>query len=115
MPRQKLDNYLKTNRLRWGLSQQELGKLFDICKDAVSKCELGKRTPSVNVLLTSEMIFGLPPDKLFPVLYKSLQDKLGARALALHTRLARRMDKASLRKRALLEGIPGRTKNIPDV
>lgn len=107
--------YLRTNRLLWALSQEELGELMGLSHDAISKYELEQRPLSVTVILASEIVFGKRADELFPTLYKAIQDELGKRALEMLERLEGKEDKESNRKRELLGGIPGRTREIPDV
>lgn len=62
------DNYfgrkLKELRLERGLSQRELGKIFNVCNQTVSFWELGCREPDLDMLCTVSNFFEVSIDFL---------------------------------------------------
>ncbi|MEI9933153.1 MAG: helix-turn-helix transcriptional regulator [Rhizomicrobium sp.] len=107
--------YLKTYRLKSALTQAELGELLGVSGDAVSKYERGLRNISVELLIVAKIIFGADPAEIIPARVDELEDALGRRALALHTRLAGRIDAGSQKKLALLERIPSRIRTNSEI
>jgi transcriptional regulator with XRE-family HTH domain len=108
MPRKPGKNYLRTHRLRAALTLAELSGLFGISESTLARYELGLRPVPAEVVIASETIFGGTGAVLFPALYNSVEEDLAIRALALHDELAGRTDPVSLKKLALISGIPGR-------
>lgn len=108
MSRTRHKSYLKTYRRKAGLTQPELGGLLGVTANAISKYECGKRSIPAEVLAASEVIFGVSATKLFPALFNNVDEDLAIRALDLHQRLAGRQDPVSIKKLALIAGIPGR-------
>jgi transcriptional regulator with XRE-family HTH domain len=107
MPRPRYKTYLKAHRLKAALTQAEVAGLLGLTPNAVSQYELGKRGIPVEVLIASEVIFGVSAAKLFPALYNGVEEDLAIRALELHERLAGLEDPKSRKKLALIGGIPG--------
>jgi transcriptional regulator with XRE-family HTH domain len=101
-------NYLRTHRLRAALSQAELSALLGVAENTLSRYELGYRPIPAEIIIASETIFGVSGAALFPALYNGVEEDLAIRALALHDRLAGRTDARSLKKLALISGIPNR-------
>jgi len=108
MSRAYRKSYLRTHRLKAALTLRELAGLLGITITAVWYYEVGERDIPAEVLVASEVIFGVSASKIFPALYNSVEEDLAIRALELHDQLAGREDLASLRKLALISGIPGR-------
>lgn len=101
MPRSHLSSYLRTERLRSGLSQRELGELLGMSRSAITKME-GERQPTVRIVLATEIVFGRHSRDLFPRLYDDLQYEVLMRAIAMQYRLAERTDAVSRRKHSHL-------------
>ena len=101
MSRSRLSSYLRTERLRSGLSQQELGELLGMSRSAITKME-GARQPTVRLVFAAEIVFRRPSRDLFPGIYDALQDDILMRAIAMKYRLAERTDAISQRKHAHL-------------
>ena len=113
MPRSRLSSYLRTERLRSGLSQRELAELFGIGRTAITKVENGRK-PTLEVLLAAEIVFGRSSHELLPLLHESLRDEILLRAVAMDFGLADRSDHVSLRKRAHLADLINRLQfNLP--
>jgi transcriptional regulator with XRE-family HTH domain len=69
-----LECYLKPYRRRWGLKQDELGRLLGVRTGTiVSRLERGVRDPSLADAYAFEIILGTNPIELFPGFYDELQ------------------------------------------
>jgi transcriptional regulator with XRE-family HTH domain len=101
MPRSRLSNYLRTERIRSGFTQRELGKLLGVSRAAISKAE-GVRLPPKALLFLSEIAFGSSQRSLFPDECARLERALLLRALAMEGELQSRSDAVSSKKRAFL-------------
>ena len=108
MPRLRLSNYLRTERLRSGLSQREFGELMGLSGSRIALAEADQRKQSVRVVLMAEIIFGRPHRELFPELVESMKDSILLRAASLEARLFLRTDAVSKRKRAHLNALINR-------
>jgi transcriptional regulator with XRE-family HTH domain len=60
-------NYLRSYRLRWGLSQGELANLLG-CKTAgvISRIEKKLRSPTLRIVIGCFVLFGTPAADVFP-------------------------------------------------
>ena len=105
----RLGTYLRTQRLRWGLTQSELARLLGM-KSAthVSRLERGKRKPMAATILASAFIFGSKASEIFPRLVGAIEDDVGQRAYELYQELQGNPSKATKLKLDLLEGISKR-------
>lgn len=105
---------MRTLRKRWALSQSELGHLLGgLSTTSVARIELGKRAPTLTVLLRYQVIFGASSAELVPSLYKALEDDVLSRAAALSIRLEGRKDGDSALKRRLLSDMISRVAANP--
>ena len=101
-----LPNYLRTLRMRWGLSQRELATVLGISESALSLCETQERKPTVNLLIGTEVIFGQSARDAFPALYAYTERNIMRRAAAFSTRLEHESnDIAKLKQQLLTEMI----------
>lgn len=105
MPFHHLPNYLRTHRLRLGLSQAELALMFGYCESAISKFELCDVPRSVRLLITAQIAFGIPPEEVFPGLYQEVGEIVSAGAAALDAQLAagQPSDRTSEKRRLIVE------------
>lgn len=55
---------LKELRLEKGLSQRQLGEIFNVCNQTVSFWETGSREPDLDTLLLISRYFEVPVDFL---------------------------------------------------
>ncbi len=108
MPHTRHKSYLRTHRLKAALTLGELAGLLGVSTSAVWNYETGIRSASAELLVASEAIFGVGAGRIFPALYNSVEEDLALRALELSGKLAGREDPASLKKLALIKGIPDR-------
>ena len=97
-----LPNYLRTLRMRWGLTQPELASLLGITESALSKFETQNRPPTKCLILGIEVIFGQTAREAFPALYAQTERNIMRRAAAFSERLESNHDDASNKKRELL-------------
>ena len=81
-------NYLKTHRLKSGLSQRELGNLLGY-KDAgqISRHELSKSLPPLTVALGYEAIFRVSITAIFADIRESIGRDIEERVLAMQKAL----------------------------
>lgn len=107
MPRSRLAHYLRTERLRSGLTQKELAELFGVSRSVITKAE-GTRPPSLEVLLMTEIVFGSSQRELFPGMYARLGSKLLMRAMAIDRQLAAFDSPVAFKKRAFLGALLNR-------
>ena len=67
-------NYLRSHRLRWGLSQEELAYLLGWDRpDVISRIERKQRSPTLPLAMTCFILFGTPAHELFPDLSTSIE------------------------------------------
>src|ERR1035437_1270110 len=80
----QLPNYIRANRKRLALSQDEVAFLLGTENGAkVCRYEQFVRVPSLETALEFEAIFKRSVSELFPGLYQSAEKKVAARANAL--------------------------------
>ena len=102
-------NYLKTFRKRWALSQDELGALLgnvaDLRRSSIYRLEEGVRSPTLRIAFACEVIFDVPPSRLYPDLFAEIEGVVIGRAERMHRALEGLTDEKSRRKRELLENM----------
>lgn len=105
-------SFVRANRRRWGLTQPELALLIGLTSStAVSRIERSKRTPAAPILIACCMVFGAQVPDLFPSLHVEIEQTVIEAARILLAQLEGRADKASVRKRQLLEAMVARISN----
>lgn len=107
MRRPRLTSYLRTERLRSGLSQRELGELLGVSRSAVGKAESG-RSLAFEYVLTAGIVFDRGPRDLIPAVYEALEYEILLRAVALDARLSAYDDPVTRKKRGLLGALINR-------
>ncbi len=98
-----LPNYLRTLRMRSGLTQPELATLLGITVSALSKFETQALAPTKNLILGIEVIFGQNAREAFPALYAQTERNIMRRAASFSERLESSVDAAADQKRQLLK------------
>lgn len=100
----RLAIYLRTYRLRWGLTQPELARLLGI-KSAthVSRLERGKRKPTAATILACVVIFGAEEVDVFPAIASEIKEDVLRRGYELYLDLQGKPSKAIKLKLDLLE------------
>jgi transcriptional regulator with XRE-family HTH domain len=101
----RLNNYILTERMRAGLSQQELAYLLGFkCGSTVSRCELFDRDVSLETAMALEVIFGVPIRELFAGQYDRVKQKTRRRIDRLGAKLSNRpQDRYTVQKIQTLE------------
>jgi transcriptional regulator with XRE-family HTH domain len=104
MPR-KLAHYLRTERRRAGLSQEDIAALLGIGALAIKRYEAGKRLPPLEAGIAFEVIFGVPVTDLFLGTYEEVRRSVRrrARTRSEHLDPAGNPRRASRRKESLYE------------
>jgi DNA-binding XRE family transcriptional regulator len=83
-----LECYLKPYRRRWGLKQDELGRLLGVRTGTiVSRLERGFRDPSLADAYAFKIIFGTEPIELFPGLDAKVRQEVIERVRNLYDEL----------------------------
>jgi len=108
MPPHHRDNRFRKLRKHWALTQAEVGFLLGKQQEAISKYELQQVTPSTEVLIGAEVIFGGSLRDMFPRAYGDIEDEISVRAKALLNELERRPDIPASVKLDLLMQLIGR-------
>lgn len=90
MPPPQLPNYLRSNRKRLGLSQDEVAFLLGTRSGArVCRDERFMREPSLKTALAYEAIFQKSSRELFAGIYQEIEQEVTGRAKALANRMDR--------------------------
>jgi transcriptional regulator with XRE-family HTH domain len=80
MPSKRFDNYIRMLRKQRGLSQDELAFLLGWKSgSAVSRLENGRRKPSLETLLTMEVIFGIQIREFYAGRFQKVEDAVRER------------------------------------
>ena len=96
MTNPRLPNYLRAQRRKSGLSQNEVAFLLGRTNGAqVSRYEKRRRLPSVETALACELIFGVPIAELFAGVRDSIGKDVEKRRRELSSRLLAKTPKGS--------------------
>ena len=107
--------YLRTHRRLWGLTQRELVSLIGFGSATyISRIEHGKRAPKFEVALACQVIFGIPPQAMFPHVYTLVEDRVMWNIYQLHSALEKTTSLSGLRKRELCELVLQRAVSKPN-
>ena len=99
MPSPLLQNYLRANRKRLALSQDEVAFLLGTRSGGkVCRYERFVRQPSLETALAYEAIFTRSVSELFPGLYQKVERDVAERAKILAARKTDKPDRQSARK-----------------
>jgi transcriptional regulator with XRE-family HTH domain len=103
----KLQNYLRTYRKRFGLSQKELAFLLGFKSGAqVSRSERFQQVPNLQTALAFQAVFGVPVAELFAGIYEQAEKETSKRARLLIRKMqGAAVDQAASRKAELLRAI----------
>lgn len=109
----QLPNYLRSNRKRLALSQEEVAFLLGT-QNAAHACRYERftRSPSLETALAFEAIFQRSASELFDGLYKKVERQVAARAKALINKMdCGKPTRHTAYKRQLLANISNRVLN----
>jgi transcriptional regulator with XRE-family HTH domain len=106
---QRLQNYLRTHRRRYGLTEAEIATLLGSASGTkVSRYENFARMPGVLAVFAFEIVFNQPASELFAGTYQAIRVEVQKRARHMAKRLQSRPDaetRKTLRKLELLRSI----------
>ena len=99
-------NYLRSYRLRWGLSQGELANLLG-CKTAgvISRIEKKLRAPTLKIVIGCFVLFGTPAAELFPDISGTVETDVMERVWELYEKVQGDPSRKTKTKIELLESI----------
>ena len=75
----KIQNRLWLARKRRGLGQKQVAYLLGKTIDEISRYERGVRIPSLEIVLSMELIYGIPARILFKDIYEQLHARISAK------------------------------------
>jgi transcriptional regulator with XRE-family HTH domain len=105
MKTRKPVNYLRSYRLRSGLSQGELAHLLGWKRaEVISRIEKKQRPPTLRLMIACFILFGAPAAELFPDISASIEVGVMARVWELYERIQGDPSRKTKIKIALLEG-----------
>jgi transcriptional regulator with XRE-family HTH domain len=109
-------NYLRSYRLRWGLSQGELANLLG-CKTAgvISRIEKKLRSPTLKIVIGCFVIFGTPAAEVFPDISRTVEADVMERVWELYEKVQGDSSRKTRTKIELLESVIERTERKPRV
>ena len=108
MPNPRLQNYLRTYRKRYALSQEDIAILLGAKSGTkVSRYESFARTPGPLTTFAFQIIFDRPASELFAGSYDEVRQDIRRRARSMMKKLEgqEHLDKKTLRKLELLRAI----------
>lgn len=111
----QLPNYLRSNRKRLALSQEEVAFLLGTQSGAkVCRYERFTREPSLATALAYEVILQKPASELFGGLYQKVQQEVAARAKTLTHKIDReKPNRQKALRQQLLASITSQSLNQP--
>ena len=96
---------LRTYRRSWGLTQRELaGLLGGRSPTHIARIEAGKRPPTTELALACQVIFGVPPETMFPREYAEIEERTMQGIYRFREGLLQTTNLSGVRKRELLDG-----------
>ena len=105
----RLKTYLRPYRRRWGLTEPELAFLLGLKSESViSRVERGGRPPTLKIALACQVVFGTPPEELFPGLFEATEQIVRNRAGKLRQKLQGDARSSTATKLELLDDVIAR-------
>ena len=97
-------HYLRSHRLRWGLSQEELAYLLGWDRpDVISRIERKQRSPTLPLAMACFILFGTPAPELFPDMSTGIEALVMARVWEMYERIQGNPSRRTKKKIELLE------------
>ena len=97
-------HYLRSHRLRWGLSQKELAYLLGWDRpDVISRIERKQRHPTLPLAMACFILLGTPAPELFPDMSASIEALVMARIWEMYEAIQGDPSRRNKRKIELLE------------
>jgi transcriptional regulator with XRE-family HTH domain len=108
-------NYLKTNRQRLALTQEEVAFLLGVTGankgERVCRDEAFSREPGLRDVLAYEVLYQRPVRELFPGVYEEIEREVTARAKILLLRKERGTEEEAAHRRDVLARLAGKGNN----
>ena len=102
----KVQCYLRTLRLQWGLTQEDLASLLPKgSRNRVSFVERGLAQPNAAEIVAYPLIFGEQSHTIFRKASEDLDEEVMRRAYTLYTSLEGDTTPRAVRKRELLDNL----------
>ena len=84
----RLRSYLRVHRRRWHLTQEELAFLLGYADQSIiARLEQDERAVTLGVAYTCELLFGVEPREVFPMLFEKIKTSAVERIYDLHGQL----------------------------
>ena len=97
-------HYLRSHRLRWGLSQKELAYLLGWDRpDVISRIEKKQRPPTLALAMACFILFGTSAPQLFPDMSASIEALVMARVWEMYETIQGDPSRRTKKKIELLE------------
>ena len=97
-------NYLRSYRLRWGLSQGELAYLLGWSRsEVISRVEMKQRDPTLKLVIACFILFGVPAAELFPDLSRDIEASVITRVWEFYEKIQGDPSKRTKKQIELLE------------
>jgi transcriptional regulator with XRE-family HTH domain len=97
-------NYLRSYRLRWGLSQKELAYLLGWDRpDVISRIERKQRAPTLPVAMACYILFDASAAQLFPDISAGIEQLVMARVQEMYETIQGDPSRRTKKKIELLE------------
>ena len=103
-----IQNHIARERAKWALSQTDLGQLVETTREAISRIELCRSSPSIERAFVFEALFGVSVSELFPELYRAAYEVLVPRLADWSVALESDRSPDASRKRELLADFASR-------
>jgi transcriptional regulator with XRE-family HTH domain len=98
-------NYLRSYRLRWGLSQGELAHLLGWKgAEVVSRIEKKQRPPTLKLVIACFILFGAPAAELFPDISATIEIAVMAHIWDMYEKIQGDPSRKTKKKMELFEG-----------
>jgi DNA-binding XRE family transcriptional regulator len=95
---------LRTHRRAWALSQRELAELLGGRSPThIARIEAGKRLPSLEIALACQVLFGVPPETMFPNVYSEIEERMMQNIYRFREGLLQTTSPSAVRKQKLME------------
>ena len=103
--------FVRRERERWGLTQEELATLLGLSRSSLSRVEAGIGVPDLPTAFGLQVIFGKSAHRLFPGLYTDVEERVMRQGTRLDGLCTRLRTGAALLKQRLLSQMVGRVRN----
>jgi transcriptional regulator with XRE-family HTH domain len=112
MKTRKPVNYLRSYRLRWGLSQKQLAYLLGWPRsEVISRIEKKQRPPNLQLVIACFILFGTPAAEIFPDITAGVETLVLARVWDFYEKIQGDPSRKTKKQIELLEDAIKRAEN----